>query len=172
MFDDEPWVIWNGSMAFVDTAAVGRIEVSPDGSRMAYLDEPYEMAGPFALDELETKGVIRFSAVLIMSRNRWREDQDELRRAAWSQRAQAQARARAYEARAWQAQRRTSAHGHRDERGLRELLSLPVEGRLEADEIQRAFRKAAKTEHPDAGGRHEDFIRLIKARDALLQAAG
>ena len=49
------------------------------------------------------------------------------------------------------------------------LLDLPPEGELTAAEINSAFRRLAKSAHPDAGGSHDDYCRLTEARDALLE---
>ena len=51
----------------------------------------------------------------------------------------------------------------------RELLSLPKEGALEISQIKAAYRRIIKVVHPDAGGSHERFIEITKARDFLLQ---
>lgn len=77
--DDEEWVIWNGGHGLVTTATLGRVETGGSGRR-AWLDEPFEMVGPFSLDELEIRGSISFAACIVMSRQRWQEDQVELRR--------------------------------------------------------------------------------------------
>ena len=54
----------------------------------------------------------------------------------------------------------------------REMLGLPLDGRLAAAEIHRAFRRSAKRVHPDAGGDAHAFLALAAARDALMQAPG
>lgn len=51
----------------------------------------------------------------------------------------------------------------------RQLLGLPLGRRLAAAEIQSAFKRAAKTAHPDGGGNGEVFRDLSAARDALLR---
>ena len=58
-----------------------------------------------------------------------------------------------------------------DERN-REMLGLPLDGRLVASEIHRAFRRAAKRMHPDSGGDTRAFLALAAARDALMHAPG
>ena len=52
----------------------------------------------------------------------------------------------------------------------RQLLGLPLERRLAATEIHQAFRRAAKTMHPDVGGDARQFQELSVARDALMKA--
>ena len=61
---------------------------------------------------------------------------------------------------------------HEDDDGEdRALLELPREGELTAAEINAAFRRLAKTAHPDAGGDNEAYCRLTDARDALQERA-
>ena len=38
-----------------------------------------------------------------------------------------------------------------------------------ATEIHRAFKRAAKTAHPDGGGSQRAFLELAAARDALMK---
>ena len=51
----------------------------------------------------------------------------------------------------------------------RRLLGLPPGRRLSAPEIHRAFKRAAKTAHPDAGGSEQAFLALSAAREALIR---
>ena len=55
-----------------------------------------------------------------------------------------------------------------DER-YRQLLGLPFGRHLPATEIHRAFKRAAKTAHPDGGGSQHAFLELAAARDALMK---
>jgi hypothetical protein len=55
-----------------------------------------------------------------------------------------------------------------DER-YRQLLGLPFGRYLPATEIHRAFKRAAKTAHPDGGGSEGAFLELSAARDALMK---
>ncbi|WOJ88853.1 J domain-containing protein [Methylocapsa polymorpha] len=150
MTDKEEWVVWNGSMGILDTVTIGHIE-EDDGGRSAFLAPPYAAVGPFSLDELETRGRIAFGACLVMSRQRWREDQDDLRLEAREKR-----RAALFKL------------DFDDDQEYREVLNLPMEGALETAEINAAFRRAAKIAHPDAGGTDEDYRSITEARDALL----
>jgi hypothetical protein len=149
---NEQVVVWNGSMGVLDMATLGRIE-DGEGGRVAYLAPPYEVVGPFNLDELEAQGRIAFGACLVMSRQRWQEDQVELR-------IEARERRRALFA---------QFEDGNDQREHRKALDLPVDGSLKPSEINAAFRKIAKSAHPDAGGRDEDYHRIVEARDALLE---
>ncbi len=51
----------------------------------------------------------------------------------------------------------------------RKLLGLPISGALSAPEIHGAFRRAAKTMHPDAGGSEQAFRELVAAQDELMR---
>jgi hypothetical protein len=50
----------------------------------------------------------------------------------------------------------------------RKMLGLPFDRGLSVAEIHRAFKRAAKTAHPDAGGNAQAFLELTAARDALM----
>jgi hypothetical protein len=152
MTDEEEWVVWNGSLGILVTAAIGRIERGEDGRR-ACLAAPYDVVGPFSLDELETQGRVAFGACLVMSRRRWREDQVRLR-------IEGRETRRAFLSR---------LDAGEDDLAHREALELPIEGALEPSEINAAFRRLAKSAHPDAGGSNEDYRRIAAARDALLE---
>jgi hypothetical protein len=52
----------------------------------------------------------------------------------------------------------------------RQLLGLPLDSRLTLSEIQRAYKRVAKSAHPDAGGSARQFQALSAAREALLKA--
>lgn len=161
--DKEQWVVWNGSSGILAMATIGRIEVGA-GGRSAWLDRPFDVVGPFSLDELEAHGRIAFAACIVMSRQRWQDDQVELRREAFESR-------RAAQERLHEGRRRRRTHGQElDERQHRETLNLPIEGRLEPSQIKAAFRRLAQKAHPDVGGSHEQFIRITDARNALLES--
>ncbi len=55
------------------------------------------------------------------------------------------------------------------EEQYRQLLGLPLDRRLAATEIHQAFKRAAKTAHPDGGGNGQAFLELAAARDALMK---
>ena len=125
---------------------------------------PYGVVGPFSLDELETRGRIAFGECLVMSRRRWREDQVDLRR-------EGRERRRAF---------LFQLNFDDDDQEHREVLNLPMEGALKPSEINAAFRRLAKTAHPDAGGsdealpsHHGRARRAARAiRERLLRPAG
>lgn len=51
----------------------------------------------------------------------------------------------------------------------RQVLGLPLDRRLTASEIHRAWKRAARTAHPDAGGSAPEFVALSAAREALMK---
>jgi hypothetical protein len=51
----------------------------------------------------------------------------------------------------------------------RQMLGLPLGRRLAAAEIHQAYKRAAKTAHPDGGGNGQEFRELSAARDALMK---
>ena len=51
----------------------------------------------------------------------------------------------------------------------RQMLGLPTGRRLAGPEIQQAYKRAAKSAHPDGGGSDRKFHELSAARDALLK---
>lgn len=168
MMEEEYWVIWNGSLGILDTVTIGHIEVTANG-RDAWLEEPYDMVGPFSFDELETRGLISFAACVVMSRQRWRQDQVELRQESHRIRREAQERLFAEQARrSRQQQHHYSLVQQFDETQFRQSLNLPVAGELKAIQIKAAYRRLAQKAHPDAGGSQEQFVLITQARDALL----
>lgn len=167
--DKEEWVIWNGSSGLAVMATIGRVEVGASG-RSAWMDPPFEMLGPFNLDELETRGRIAFAACIVMSRRRWQEDQAELRRESYETRRAAQERLYEKHARFNNGRRRRrTLRQQLDERQHRETLNLPIDGKLEPSQIKAAYRRLAQKAHPDVGGSHEQFLRITEARNALLE---
>ncbi len=156
MTNEEEWVIWNGSMGILDMVRIGLVEEGA-GGREACLAPPYDVVGPFSLDELESLGRIAFGECLVMSRQRWQEDQVGLRFEAREKR------------RAFLFQ---PDFDDDDAKEHREVLNLPIEGALALSEINAAFRRLAKIAHPDVGGSYEHYRRISEARDALLEQFG
>lgn len=154
-------MLWNGTLGVLALVELGQVSSAEPG-RPAWLARPYEMLGPFSLDELETQGCIAFAACLVMSRAHWQQHQVRLRREALAKRREAHERQQRYQA------RRARGRGG-DERQHRQALNLPPEGALEPAQIRAAFRRLAQKAHPDTGGSHEQFIRITEARNALLE---
>jgi hypothetical protein len=55
------------------------------------------------------------------------------------------------------------------EERYRQLLGLPLGRRLAPSEIHQAYKRAAKTAHPDAGGNARKFLALSAAQEALMK---
>jgi len=51
----------------------------------------------------------------------------------------------------------------------RQMLGLPLGRKLTPAEIHRAYKRAAKTAHPDGGGNAQQFLALSAAQDALMK---
>jgi hypothetical protein len=49
------------------------------------------------------------------------------------------------------------------------LLVLGIAPPYSVDDVKRAYKRRARTAHPDAGGSHIEFIRLQEARDVALR---
>jgi hypothetical protein len=64
--------------------------------------------------------------------------------------------------------RGTAAKELTGEQRYRKMLGLPLSGHLAPADIHQAFKHAAKTVHPDAGGDSRAFVELAKAREALM----
>ena len=167
--EEAPWIIWNSALGIRDFVTIGRVEVGP-GGREAWLEEPYDMVGPFSLDELARSGRISFAACVVMSRQKWRDDQAALRRDSFEKRRAAQERLYEELARSNRRKRGRATHALQfDGKEQRKLLELPVDGALEPSQIKAAFRRIARKAHPDVGGSHEQFVRITEARDMLLE---
>jgi hypothetical protein len=65
--------------------------------------------------------------------------------------------------------RQVAAPSLTPEQCYRQLLGLPFDRRLSGAEIHRAYKRVAKTAHPDGGGSAEQFLELSAARDALMK---
>jgi hypothetical protein len=148
---------------------IQRIEDSASG-RIAWLDEPFDMVGPFSFDELNTCGRIAYAACVVMSRQRWQDDQVELRRESLKIRRTAEQELNEKFERLYGGQRSHQVNRKPiDVRHHRQALNLPIEGTLESSQIKSAFRRVAQKAHPDAGGSNDQFIRITEARNALLE---
>lgn len=167
--EEEEWVIWNAAHGLVTTVTIGQFENSA-GGRIAWLDEPFDMVGPFSLDKLETQGRIAFAACIIMSRQRWQDDQVELRRESLKlRRAEQQRMSEEFSHFSSNHYRYQDKRMSFKDQQYRKTLKLPVDGKLEPRQINAAFRRLAQKAHPDAGGSNELFVRISEARNALLE---
>jgi hypothetical protein len=55
------------------------------------------------------------------------------------------------------------------EERYRQMLGLPLGRSLSVSEIHEAYKRVAKTAHPDAGGSEQEFQELCAAQDALIK---
>lgn len=166
--EEEQWVIWNSAYGIVDTVVLGRVERAQNTAN-AWLSEPYDMVGPFSLNELEENGQINYAACTIMSRQRWKKDQVKLRQESLKKRREAQ---RLFEEHVRENSYKRVRSGHfmtLSEKQCRELLNLPVSGVIKSSQIKTAYRKIVKKTHPDVGGSQETFVQITEARDVLLE---
>jgi hypothetical protein len=54
----------------------------------------------------------------------------------------------------------------------REVLEIPTNAKPTRDDIEKAFKMAAHVYHPDKGGSHEEWLRLVNARENALRDLG
>lgn len=160
---EETFIIFNGNLGVHDFVTIGEMKTE-NGQTIAWLEEPYEMVGPFNLNELQINGEFSFAACIVMSQEKWKRERVSLQKEALKR--QQKAQQEHYEnIRRYNRKKQYLD----DEKKHREILCLPIEGVLEAIEIKAAYRKLVKTQHPDVGGSHEKFIQITAARDALLK---
>jgi len=165
---EEEFIIWNSTLGIRDYVMIGEVESTADTTN-AWLDEPYEMVGPFCLDELLLCGQISFEACIVMSKKCWEEGKKSFCETSFAEQQRIQQEFNEELKKHNKKKKEQNIHAkHLSEKEHRELLSLPLEGLLEVTQIKAAFRKIAKTAHPDVGGSHELFVQLTQARDALL----
>ncbi len=161
------FIIWNGTLGVRDFVTIGEIDSK---TNTAWLDDPYEMVGPFCLEELFSIGQISFAACLVMTEKRWQEGKKEFQQEAYKNQCKVQRELneeiKLHNQKRQQFQNILDQHSERE---YRELLSLPLEGVLEVSQIKAAYRLIVKKVHPDVGGSHEKFIKITQARDTLLE---
>lgn len=159
----ENFVIWNSEFGVRGFVTLGEID---NQNKEAWLEEPYEMVGPFCLDTLCSSGKISFEACMVMTQEYWQKERFNLHHESLIK--QQQAQARFYEEIKKHNQRRQTLQ-QTSEKEHRILLRLPLEEQLQEAQIKEAFKKIAKQAHPDVGGSHELFIQITTARDTLLE---
>lgn len=158
---EEEFVIFNPTLGVHDLVYLGEISTENDKTT-AYLDEPYEMVGPFCLDQLLSKGQISFAECIVISTQKWKNERVSLLKKA-SEKQQKLQEEHLKEI------RRFNQEKQNNEQKYRELLCLPLQGSLEVSQIKNAFRRMCKTAHPDVGGSEAEFIEITIARDVLLE---
>lgn len=160
--EDVEWIIWNSVLGIRDFVTIGHIDMD---AKIGWLENPYQMVGPFSLCELSSTGQINFAECTVMSKQRWQDERESLLEVSRIKRRKAQQEF--FEE--LEKQNRRKQRKHTDELEVyRTLLGLPKSGILEITQIKSAYRKTAKKTHPDAGGNHELFVQIKEAYDALL----
>lgn len=159
----EDFIIWNGELGVRDFVTIGEID---SANKKAWLDEPYEMVGPFCLDELCKAGKISFAACMVMSQHRWKQDRLLLQEESIKKQQKLQEELYKEINKNNRKKRQKSIFIEKEHR---ELLCLDPEGTLKVSQIKSAYKRIAKTTHPDVGGSHDEFIKITKAKDALLE---
>jgi TRAP-type C4-dicarboxylate transport system substrate-binding protein len=160
---EEEYIIFNPTLGVRDFVCIDR-ECSDESD--GWLEEPYEMVGPFNLDELQKMGSITFAQCMVISKAKWKQEQHRLQQEAHKRQQKAQQEHDEEIRRFNQKSKKNNQKEHR------ELLSLPLEGVLDSVQIKEAYRSICKRAHPDVGGEHEHFIRITQARDVLIEVFG
>ena len=161
--EDVEWIIWNSAIGIRDFVTIGRMEIDDN---VAWLESPYQMVGPFSVEELTTHGQISFAECVVMSKQKWQEERESLLAISMMRRRKSQQKF--FDE--LEKLNKRKQHNHADElEAYRTVLGLPIGGSLEISQIKAAYRKAAKKAHPDAGGTQERFLQIKEAHDALLE---
>ncbi len=160
---EEDFIIFNSKLGLRDFVTIGEIDFK---NNQVWLDNPYEFVGPLCLEKLCTIGEISFEACIIMSQEYWKKNQRRLQKESFENQLKFQ---RQFQKDINNHNKKRRDLDYKTEKENRELLGLPLEGVLEISQIKAAFKKIAKTAHPDVGGTHEMFVKLSDAKDALIQ---
>lgn len=161
--EDVEWIIWNSSIGIRDFVTIGCIDTHEN---IAWLEAPYQMVGPFSLEELTIHGQISFAECVVMSKQKWQDERESLLAISMMRRRKSQQKF--FDE--LEKLNKRKQHNHTDEfESYRTVLGLPISGSLEITQIKSAYRKAAKKAHPDAGGTQELFLQIKEAHDALLE---
>ncbi|MEA3513636.1 MAG: J domain-containing protein [Campylobacterota bacterium] len=163
------FIIWNSELGVRDIVTIGKTEVESDTTN-GWLEEPYEMVGPFNLDELIIIGQINFAACYVMTHQYWEKNMKRLQQESLTK--QRIAQQQFYDdINRYNNKRKQDLSNFKqsNQEEHRRTLCLPIEGLLEISQIKTAYRILVKKTHPDVGGSDEEFIKITQARDALLE---
>lgn len=162
---EEDFIIYNNKLGVRDFVSIGKIETYSNISS-AWLESPYEMVGPFSLDELIITGKISFEQCVVMSEAKWEEEQILLQKEAFLNQRRRQEE---FQDEIYKHNKKRANVLFGNEKEHRQILCLPIEGNLEENQIKTAYKIVVKKVHPDVGGSHEKFIQVTKAKDTLLE---
>lgn len=161
-------IIYNPTLGVRDFVTIAEIK-SNNNSTLFWLDEPYKFVGPLLLDEIVQKGQIYFEACIIMTKENWSKRREELQQESYKKQQKAHYEFQEKLKRKNYQKQNSPSYTKLDEQKYREILSLPTSGNLQISQIKTAYRKLAKTEHPDVGGSDERFVLILEAKEILLQ---
>lgn len=165
---EDEFIIWNSSFGVRDFVTIGEIK-KEDNIIKIWLDDPYDMVSPLNLEELLLKGKLSFEACIVMTKEYWQSQQHQLKKESYHKQQKIH---KEFQEDIKQHNKKqehfNSNQNKKSEKKYRELLCLPVNGKLEISQIKTAYRKVAKTTHPDVGGDHEKFVLITEAKEILL----
>lgn len=160
------FIIWNPTLGISDFVSIGEIENENENNRLlVWLDEPYDFVGPLSLDELLYNHAINFEACVVMTEEYWEKNRNELLLQSYVKQQQTY---KEFQEELQRRNKQKSQNHINQEIKYREILCLPHKGILKISEVKTAYKKVAKTEHPDMGGSHERFVLITEAKEALL----
>ena len=73
--EDVEWIIWNSAIGIRDFVTIGQVDTQEN---VAWLESPYQMVGPFSIEELMVQGAISFAECVVMSRQKWNDERESL----------------------------------------------------------------------------------------------
>ena len=140
--EDVEWIIWNSAIGIRDFVTIGHVDTQEN---VAWLESPYQMVGPFSIEELTTQGEISFAECVVMSKQKWQDERESLLTISMMRRRKAQQEF--FEELEKQNRRKQYNHTHELEE-FRTLLNLPISGTLEISQINRPTEKLPKKPIP------------------------
>lgn len=167
---EEEFIIWNEILGIRDFVTIGEV-IQEDNKIKIFLDDPYDMVGPLDLKELLSNQEISFEACVVMTKENWYHHKEHLQQQAFKKQQKIQ---REFQEKLRKKnqnkQQQFNTKNQHSEKEYRKLLSLPIEGTLTITQIKTAYKKTAKSTHPDTGGDHNQFVLINEAKEILIQA--
>jgi curved DNA-binding protein CbpA len=158
------FIIWNSTLGISDFVSISEIKKENE-ELLIWLDEPYDFVGPLKLKQLLKNDELQFEACVVMTEEYWEKNKNELLIQSYVKQ---QHTFKEFQEELKRRNKNKSQHHSNQEIQYREILCLPLQGILNTTQIKSAYKKIAKTEHPDMGGSHENFIQITEAKEALL----
>jgi hypothetical protein len=160
---DDEFILWNPTFGVRIFVTIDKIK-QDNNTIHIWIDEPYEMVGPLDFKTLILDGSVNFEACIIMTKEYWKKNQKKLQQESFIQ--QQKIHQSFQEELKQHNQRKNTIQNKQCQ--YRKILKLPQDGNLKISQIKTAFKKLAKIEHPDVGGSHENFVKIIEAKEALI----